>query len=210
MQTQERSDAPQETAQRGTANLLMERSRSVVVLVDYQERLMPAIADSAAVLARADLLGQIAVLLGVPVVGTAQNPDRLGPNPPPVARACDAVLSKMSFGACGDGLLAYLADLPAGAVSGSSSGQARDIVIAGCEAHVCLLQTALGLLEAGHRVWVAADASGSRRTSDHALAMDRLRQAGATVVSVEMVAFEWLRTCEDADFRAASALIKAG
>lgn len=210
MQTQERSDAPQETAQRGTANLLMERSRSVVVLVDYQERLMPAIADSAAVLARADLLGQIAVLLGVPVVGTAQNPNRLGPNPPPVARACDAVLSKMSFGACGDGLLAYLADLPAGAVSGSSSGEAQDIVIAGCEAHVCLLQTALGLLEAGHRVWVAADASGSRRTSDHALAMDRLRQAGATVVSVEMVAFEWLRTCEDADFRAASALIKAG
>lgn len=173
---------------------------------------MPAIADSPAVLARAALLGRISTLLRVPVVATEQNPNRLGPNLPDVAQSCGTTLAKMSFGACGDGLLAHLDTLPEGhgpeGVSGSKAS--RDVVIAGCEAHVCLLQTALPLLGAGHRVWVAADASGSRRPSDHALAMGRLRQAGATIVSVEMVAFEWLRSCEDTDFKAVSALVKAG
>lgn len=172
---------------------------------------MPAIADSAAVLARATLLGRIGALLDVPVVATEQNPNRLGPNLPDVAQACGTVLAKMSFGACADGLLAHLEALARSEGSGPEGpGAPRDIVIAGCEAHVCLLQTALPLLEAGHRVWVVADASGSRHPGDHALAMGRLRQAGATIVSVEMVAFEWLRTCEDADFKAVSALVKAG
>lgn len=167
---------------------------------------MPAITDSAAVLARAALLGRIATVLDVPVVATEQNPNRLGPNLPDIAQSCGTVLAKMSFGACGDGLLTHL-----GTLAGSGgAGEPRDVVIAGCEAHVCLLQTALPLLEAGRRVWVVADASGSRRPTDHALAMDRMRQAGATIVSVEMVAFEWLRSCEDTDFKAVSALVKAG
>lgn len=183
--------------------LLIDRSRSVLVLVDYQERLMPAIADSSVVLGRAALLGRIATQLRVPVVGTEQNPSRLGANLPEVARCCGTVLAKMSFGACGDGLLAHLSGLP-------ERDGPRDVVIAGCEAHVCLLQTALPLLETGDRVWVVGDASGSRRPGDHALAMSRLRQAGANIVSVEMVAFEWLRTCEDADFKAVSALVKSG
>ncbi len=178
---------------------LMDRARGVLVLVDYQERLMPAIADSATVLARAGLLGRIASTLGVPVVATAQNPSRLGPNLPEVAASIDVVLDKMSFGACADGLVDHL-----------RAGGRDEVVIAGCEAHVCLLQTALPLLTEGFRVWVAADACGSRRGTDHALAMARLRQAGATIVSVEMVGFEWLRTCEDTDFKAVSALVKAG
>ncbi|MBK7721930.1 MAG: isochorismatase family protein [Austwickia sp.] len=182
----------------------MDRSRSVLVLVDYQERLMPAIAESATVLARAALLGRVAARLNVPVVATAQNPDRLGPNLPEIVESCEVVLDKMSFGACADGLTAHLTNL------GSADRPLADVVIAGCEAHVCLLQTALPLITQGHRVWVAADASGSRRHSDHGLAMARLHQAGAVIVSTEMVAFEWLRTCQDADFKAVSALIKAG
>lgn len=203
MDSERRDAAADPSADLLVTNLLIDRSRSVVVLVDYQERLMPAIAGSATVLARAALLGRVAGKLGVPVVATEQNPNRLGPNLPEIAGLCRMVLAKMSFGACGEGLLGHLAGL-------SGTGAARDVVIAGCEAHVCLLQTALPLLEAGHGVWVVADASGSRRPSDHALAMDRLRQAGATIVSVEMVAFEWLRSCEDADFKAVSALVKAG
>lgn len=180
---------------------LMDRSRSVLVLVDYQERLMPAIAAADEVLARAAFLGQVAAVLGVPVVATEQNPTRLGPNVPEVSASVGTVIAKMSFGACGDGLLADLAQ--------RSDGEPLEVVIAGCEAHVCLMQTALPLITAGHRVWVVADACGSRRPSDHALAMARMRQAGATIVSSEMVAFEWLRTCEDADFRKVSALVKA-
>ncbi len=81
-------------------------------------------------------------------------------------------------------------------------------MVAGCEAHVCLLQTTLGLLRAGLKTWVVADACGSRSADNHALAMQRLRTAGAGIVSVEMVAFEWLRSCEHERFRAVLKLLK--
>ena len=74
---------------------------------------------------------------------------------------------------------------------------------------MCLLQTALGLLAAGLRVFVVADACGSRSPVDHAAALDRLRAAGAAVVTIEMVVFEWLRTCDHPKFRDALDLVKA-
>ncbi len=107
----------------------------------------------------------------------------------------------MHFDACADGLV--------GALQASSAQPVHDVVIAGCEAHVCLLQTALGLLRAGLVVWVVADASGSRSADDHALAMQRLRDAGANIVGLEMVAFEWLRSCEHAQFKTVLSMIKA-
>ena len=73
---------------------------------------------------------------------------------------------------------------------------------------MCLLQTALGLLRAGLRVWVVANASGSRRPSDHAAAMQRLAQAGATVVTHEMVLFEWLADCRHARFKDVLKIVK--
>ena len=82
------------------------------------------------------------------------------------------------------------------------------IVIAGCEAHVCLLQTALDLLEDEFDVWVVTDACGSRTERNRDAAFDRLAGAGAELVTTEMVAFEWLRTAEHPDFKAAHALIK--
>ena len=178
---------------------------SVLVLVDYQGRLMPVIDDGERVSTRAVLLAQGARLLGVPVVGTEQNPDRLGPNVAAVQALCDTTVAKTHFDACPDGLVdAVQAARP----------DCTDIVIAGCEAHVCLLQTALGLLRARRagpdwRVWVVANASGSRRASDHAAAMARLAQAGATVVTHEMVLFEWLDDCRHVRFREVLALIKA-
>lgn len=176
-------------------NLRMDAGRSIVVLVDYQERLVPAIHDGEQVIARAQLLAETAEELNVPVIGTAQNPAKLGPTLAVIDDYCEMVVDKAYFGACEDGLLPLL---PTGS----------DIVVAGCEAHVCLLQTALGLLEADYRVWVVADACGSRRPSDHELAMQRLRSAGAQVVSSEMVVFEWLRTYQHPRFREISALVK--
>ena len=81
-------------------------------------------------------------------------------------------------------------------------------MLVGIEAHVCLLQTALGLLRGGHRVWVVGPACGSRAPSDHELAMQRLRQAGAVIVSPEMVAFEWLDDCRHASFKPVLQLFK--
>ena len=182
---------------------VIDARRSALVLVDYQQRLLPAIDRGAQVLAQAVRLADVALLLGVPVIGTEQNPHGLGPNHEAVRSRCAETLAKQHFDACEDGLIDRLCSTraPDGAVPG-------DIVVAGCEAHVCLLQTALGLLRAGHAVWVVAPASGSRSADDHALAMQRLRQAGAVIVGVEMVAFEWLHSCADERFRAVLKLLK--
>jgi len=144
----------------------IDASRTALVLVDYQARLLPAIADGANVLAHALLLADVATVLGVPIVGTEQNPAGLGPNVDAIRRRCPRTLAKMHFDACEDGLLDALAGLP-------------EVVLAGCEAHVCLLQTALGLRRAGKRLWVAAPACGSREASDHVLAMQRLEREDA-------------------------------
>ncbi len=171
----------------------------VLVLVDFQQRLLPAIHDGAEVVHEAVRLADAARELGIRVIGTEQNPRGLGPSEPAIRSRCDAMLDKMHFDACADGLVALAA------AGGAAPKQA---VVAGCEAHVCLLQTALGLLDAGLRVWVAAPACGSRRPRDHDLAMARLRQSGAVVVSGEMVIFEWLRTCEHDRFRPVLSLVK--
>lgn len=172
---------------------------SALVLVDYQARLMPAIHDGAMVAANARLLAQAARTLGIPVLGTEQNPSGLGPNVEYVKAECVRTLAKMHFNACADGLLEALEE---------EKKSCDQVVIAGCEAHVCMLQTALGLRRAGKRVWVVSDASGSRRASDHAAAMSRLAQAGATIVTYEMVLFEWLDNCVHPRFREVLGLIK--
>lgn len=178
---------------------------SLLVLVDYQQRLLPAIHRAEEVVAEALRLADVARLLDVAVIGTEQNPAGLGPNAEAVRRRCHPTVAKMHFDACEDGLLdAVELHRPGTAPAGP-----LDIVIAGCEAHVCLLQTTLGLLRAGHRAWVVAPACGSRRAGDHALAMQRLQQAGATLVSLEMVAFEWLHHCRHARFKDVLALLKA-
>jgi nicotinamidase-related amidase len=182
------------------AGHLIDAAQSVLVLVDYQQRLMPAIHRGAEVVAEAVRLAGVAHELGIPVIGTEQNPQGLGPNADAIRGRCDITLAKIHFDACANGLLDLLrtgADKPA-----------REVVIAGCEAHVCLMQTALGLLTAGYKVWVVAQACGSRTAENHQLAMQRLAQAGATIVSVEMVAFEWLRSCEDSRFKSVLKLLK--
>jgi len=179
---------------------LIDRHGSVLVLVDYQRRLMPAIHRGAEVVAQAVLLADIARLLGIPVIGTEQNPAGLGQNDDAVRQRCNATLAKQHFDACADGLADMLRVTAERPVS--------DVVIAGCESHVCLLQTALGLLRAGLSVSVVAQASGSRTAENHELAVQRLRQAGASIVSVEMVAFEWLRSCEHEPFKAVHRRLK--
>lgn len=179
---------------------LMTAASSVLVLVDYQQRLLPAIHEGPRVLAQAVRLADVAQALGVSVLGTEQYPQGLGPNHEAVRSRCAVTLSKLHFDACADGLVEQL---PPGA-----DGAAREVVIAGCEAHVCLLQTAMGLLAAGRKVFVVADACGSRVPEHHALAMQRLLRAGADIVSVEMVGFEWLRGRSHPRFKDVLALLK--
>jgi nicotinamidase-related amidase len=180
---------------------LMDAGACALVLVDYQQRLMPAIVNAEDVVAQAIRLADVARVLEIPVLGTEQNPAGLGPNVAAIRERCVETLAKVHFGACADGLVERLRVQRGAAL--------RQVVIAGCETHVCLLQTALGLLEAGLRVWVVAPACGSRFASDRDLALARLRDAGATPVSTEMVAFEWLRSCRQPRFKDVLALLKA-
>jgi nicotinamidase-related amidase len=199
--------------------MLLDASHSQLVLVDYQLRLLPAIFDSAAVVGNAVRLGKLARLMGVPVWGTEQNPSRLGENAPEVRALCDRTLSKMHFSAVEEGLGEWLRprakapqgnarSLPKHLQKPAGAAERNMIVIAGCEAHVCLLQTALDLLDDEFDVWVVTDACGSRTERNRDAAFDRLAGAGAELVTTEMVAFEWLRTAGHAEFKAVQALIK--
>jgi nicotinamidase-related amidase len=170
---------------------------AVLLLIDLQERLMPVIADHETVVARAVRLAEAATLLDVPVLATEQHPKGLGPTVPPLAGYPQAVMAKTAFSAAGDPGFAEL--LPAG------TGQ---VVVAGVEAHVCVLQTVLDLLAAGRRVAWAADATGSRDPADRAAAIERARQHGAEIVTSEMVLFEWLRDARHPKFREVHKLLR--
>ena len=198
--------------------MLLDAAESQLVLVDYQARLMPALFDNEAALANALRLAQLARLMGVPVWGTEQNPSKLGENAPALRALCDRTLAKMHFSAVEEGLGEWLRP-PARAPQGNARSLPKHlqkaaaperpmIVMAGCEAHVCLLQTALDLLDDEFDVWVVTDACASRTERNRDAAFDRLAGAGAELVTTEMVAFEWLRTAEHPDFKAAQALIK--
>lgn len=176
--------------------MLMSAATSTLVLVDFQGRLLPAISDGEAVVERALTLATIAGLLGVPVIGTEQSPDKLGPNDDRISRHCQQTLHKHSFDACEGGLLNAIED------------QRTHVILSGCEAHICVLQTAMGLLDAGFRVWVVADAVGARLPANRELALQRLRQQGADIVATEMVAYEWLGRADHPQFRDVLANIK--
>lgn len=199
--------------------MLLDATQSQLVLVDYQARLMPAIHEGPLVVANAVRLAQMARLMAVPVWGTEQNPSKLGPNAPEVRELCQKTLSKMHFSGVEEGLGEWLRP-PAKPVAGNArslpkhlqksvgSPERNAVVIAGCEAHVCLMQTALDLLEDEFEVWVVTDACSSRTERNRDAAFDRLAGLGAELVTTEMVAFEWLRTAEHPDFKAMLALIK--
>ncbi len=202
--------------------MLLDASLSQLVLVDYQARLMPAIFEGAAAAQNAVRLGKFAQLMQVPVFGTEQNPSKLGENLPEIRALCQRTLAKMHFSGVEEGLGEWLRpeepqqaprgnarSLPKHLQKPAAAAEERGtIVIAGCEAHVCLMQTALDLLEDEFEVWVVTDACSSRTERNRDAAFDRLAGAGAELVTTEMVGFEWLRTAEHPAFREMQTLIR--
>jgi nicotinamidase-related amidase len=203
--------------------MLLDSEASQLVLVDYQVRLMPVLFDNHAAIANAVRLAKMAGALQVPAFVTEQNPSKLGATVPELQAAlaplAARVLSKMQFSAVEEGLGEWLRP-PAKPVQGNArslpkhlqkpaGGAQRDtIVLAGCEAHVCLLQTALDLLEDEFDVWVVTDACTSRTERNRDAAFDRLAGAGVELVTTEMVAFEWLRSAEHPAFKEVQGFIK--
>ncbi|CAN5321285.1 isochorismatase family protein [soil metagenome] len=200
--------------------MLLDASQSQLVLVDYQARLIPAIFEADAAAANAVRLAKMAKLVDVPVWGTEQNPSKLGENLPDIRSLCQRTLAKMHFSGVEEGLGEWLRP-PAKAPQGNArslpkhlqkpvaAAEERNvIVIAGFEAHICLLQTALDLLEDEFEVWVVTDACSSRTERNRDAAFDRLAGAGAELVTTEMVGFEWLRSAEHPAFKEFQALIR--
>jgi nicotinamidase-related amidase len=180
--------------------MLMRSESSCLLIVDVQEKLAPVMSDPRRVIHNCTLLLRAARRLGVPTVVSEQYPAGIGPTvvdlrdwlPP------EGAIAKRHF-SCTDEPMIHqrLAD----------SGR-RQMILAGIEAHICVLETALGLKMGGSEVFVVADACASRRTESEDLAWSRLRQAGVSLVSLEMVLFEWLRVAGTPEFKELSALIK--
>jgi len=179
---------------------LLDRAKSVLVVVDVQEKLLPAIPGGDAIVSRINLLTSSARTLGVPVVVTEQYPQGLGPTVGGLHGALGAFepMVKVHFScASGPGFIEKLAEL----------GRPQ-IVLAGIEAHVCMAQTAVELLGKGYGVWIAADAAGSRHAVDAASAFGRLAAGGVVMTTAEAVAFEWLRKAGTPEFKAVQKLVK--
>ncbi len=169
-----------------------------LMMIDFQARLMPAICNGEEAVDNAGRLLKAARILDLPIVFTEQYPKGLGATVEAVAPAGgEAVIAKMTFDA-----------LRTPAVVDALPDQDQAFVVAGCEAHVCVLQTVIGLLDAGRRVFVTADAVGSRREDNRRAALDRMARHGAEIVTTEMVIFEWLASAEHPRFRDLVALIK--
>lgn len=164
--------------------MLMKREQSVLLIVDVQSRLAPAIHDSANVAENCAWLARLAARVGVPVVVTEHFPEKLGRTVEAVKAAAKGArfVSKECFSAQGDGCFAETA-----------VDERMQVIVCGTEAHVCVQQTALDLRAARKSVFIVAEASGSRDPHDRDLAFARMRQHGIDIVSREMVAFEWLQ-----------------
>jgi nicotinamidase-related amidase len=175
---------------------LLERERTALVVVDVQEAFRPAVLDFERVAANAATLVRGAHALGLPVVATEQYPKGLGATVPEVAEHLGAVepLEKVCFSA---------AD-----ADGFDLGGRGQALVCGIESHVCVSQTAHGLLERGFEVHVARDAVSSRTEENRELGLHKMEQAGAVVTSVETALFELLGEAGTDEFKQVQALVK--
>ena len=158
---------------------------------------MPAIHQGEEVLKQSIKIAKIAKLLDIPTIGTEQSPQSLGHNVDTITQFCKTTVAKDHFDACQDGLVDALCK------------NREHLILAGCETHVCVMQTALELLRQNFKVSILVDAVGSRRALDRDIALHRLGSSGATLLTAEMLAFEWLGSATNESFKDALAIIKS-
>ncbi|MGP8244480.1 MAG: hydrolase [Bryobacteraceae bacterium] len=183
--------------------MLARAADSVLVMIDVQERLAAAMLPEArqAVVRNNRILVRAAACLGVPILVTEQYPKGLGPAVAELTEVLPAGarrLEKTCFSCAGSE--PFLTALDA--------SRRSQVVLAGMEAHVCVLESALELRGGGREVFVVEDACCSRKRENHANAMCRLRAAGVVVTNTESVLFEWLRDARHEHFKTISALLR--
>jgi nicotinamidase-related amidase len=181
-------------------NFRPDPNKLAVVIIDMQERLLPAIADSAAILRQHGILIQGARALKLQIVATEQYPKGLGATVPELKPLLPAetLYEKTSFSCFGSMPFA----------EGFGSGAISQLVVAGIETHVCVQQTVLDALARGLEVFVIADAVGSRSPANRDTALALMREAGAVITSTESFLFDCLRDASHPEFRTISKLVR--
>lgn len=180
--------------------MLIDPKNSQVLIIDVQPRLAAAMPDRDRIVGNCSLLLNAAREIDVPVLASEQYPQGLGETVPTLAELIPSSqrLAKMEFSCLRNAELASRLETVA----------KEQVVLAGMEAHVCVLQTAFDLVGQGKDVFVVADAVGSRKPESKETALSRLAAAGAAIVTTEMVAFEWLGSASAPAFRTISKLIR--
>ena len=178
---------------------ILKRETSALLVIDLQEKIMPAIMNSGRVIENALKLIRGFKVMALPVIYTEQYPKGLGPTAQVLKEELtgDAV-QKMSFSCFGAGEL-FKELIKTGITQ---------VVLCGVESHVCVQQSAMDLWANGFEVYLAADAASSRRELDYSTAMDRMRMNGIQVTTTESILFELLNVCGTDEFKAISKLVK--
>lgn len=179
--------------------MLIRAEHSVLVIIDMQERLVPAMQAPARTIRNTRTLLLSARELGVPVLMTEQYPAGLGRTVPELAGTPGAVvLEKMHFSCMEDETFAETL---------RRIGR-KQVVLAGMEAHICVVQTAASMIEQNYDVFVVSDATASRTLESERACLARLSACGAGIVTTEMVVFEWLGKAGTPAFKTLLPLIK--
>lgn len=179
---------------------MLKREEAVLVFIDVQGRLHELMHEKESLDGNLEKIVRCAHLLEVPILGTEQIPEKLGPTNEPFKSLLEKVpmIGKSAFSCCGD---------PKFMDAFQSLGK-RQAILVGIETHVCVYQTTLALLEAGIEVFVAADAVSSRTPENKSLALQAMRDAGAKILPAETVLFALLRDAADPRFKELLKLVK--
>lgn len=181
--------------------MLLDAAHATLLIVDIQERLLPAMHEGERVISRTQILMKAAEALALPITVSEQYPKGLGKTVPEIASNAAMVFEKTSFSCWRDpAMKKHFID--------QHEHDRPLVIVAGIEAHVCVLQSAMDLHHSGFGVFVVADATSSRKPESAALAFDRLRQTGIPVINTEMAVFELLGKAGTAEFKALSQLIR--
>lgn len=180
--------------------MLIKSKDSCLIVIDMQERLVPAMQAPARTIKNTRLLIKTATRLDVPVMLTEQYPKGLGRTVPEIASAAVSlpIYEKMSFSCIEEPAFA----------SAFAAQKRNQAIITGMESHICVMQTAAQLMDQGTQVFVVTDATSSRTLESEQACLDRLQAIGAGIVTTEMVVFEWLAKAGTAAFKELLPLIK--
>ena len=180
---------------------MLQADTAAVIVIDLQEKLLPTIESADRVIQRTARLVRFARALALPVLWTEQYPKGLGPTVAQVAEPLEGLqpIEKTAFGCMAHAPFQLaLAQL-----------KRKQLVLAGIEGHICVMQTALGALDEGYEVYVVRDAIGSSAHEELEAGVERMEKAGATIVTTQMAMFELLREAGTPEFKRVLPLLKS-